>query len=61
MHSQTHTLKEIQSITEIIEGRIMFWEDVNPKGLIPDVRFIWRFWVVSTKNSTPQKYKLMLL
>ena len=31
-HSQTHTPKEIQNITEIIEGRIMFWEDVNPRN-----------------------------
>ena len=32
MHSLTHTLTKIQNITEIIEGRTMFWEDVNPRN-----------------------------
>ena len=39
-HSQTHTPKDIQNITEIIIGRYKFWDDVNPKRLIPDVSFI---------------------
>ena len=31
MHSQTHTLTKMQNMTKIIEGRNMFWEDVNPR------------------------------
>ena len=53
-HSQTHTPKEIQNITEIIIGRDKFWDDVNPKRLIPDMSFILRIWEVSTKIVPPK-------
>ena len=41
-HSQTHTPKEIQkhNRNNYRQRQVNFWDDVNPKRLIPDVSFI---------------------
>ena len=38
-HRHIHSQK-YKTLPKIIEGRIMFWEDVNPRDKLPDVSFI---------------------